>query len=223
MTNVVRRAAKGAPCVVSVAEHAGWAHLVCVAAQGRVPTVIERRRVTLIDPGLPTQPYEHDTLAMREDDAQDLIARVHTSVASCTTTALERLVGELAPASTIVALAIRKPPFPSIPKNVAAVHASYQLRCSADGMIYQQAFCTAARRLTLAVHLCKRGEEAALAAERLGVSPEDVEDFVARSGRPIGPPWTEGHRRAFGAGIAALARHVGGRLSLEIARTRAAD
>ena len=69
---------------------------------------------------------------------------------SCTTNALERLIVELAPASTIVALAIRKPPFPSIPKDVAAVHASYQLRCSADGMMYQQAFCRAAKRLKLA-------------------------------------------------------------------------
>ena len=31
---------KGAPCVVSVAEHTGWAHLVCVAAPGLVPAVI---------------------------------------------------------------------------------------------------------------------------------------------------------------------------------------
>ena len=43
---------KGAPCVVSVAEHAGWAHVICVAASGLVPVVIARRRVTLIDPGL---------------------------------------------------------------------------------------------------------------------------------------------------------------------------
>ena len=129
--------------------------------------------------------------------------------------ALERLVGELAPVSPVVALAIREPPFPSIPTSVAAVHASYQLRCSADGMMYQQAICRAASRLRLAVQLCKRGEESARAAEQLGVTPGDVEDFVARSGRPAGPPWTEEHRRAFAAGIAALAPHVRGRLSLE--------
>lgn len=204
------RAAQGAPCVVSVAEHTGWAHLVCVAANGRVPTVIERRRVTVIDRGLPTQPYEHDTLAMREDDAQDLIARVHTSVDSCTTKALERLIGELAPASTIVALAIRKPPFPSLPARVADVHASYQFRCAADGMMYQQAFCSAATRLKLAVQLCTRGDEVVRAAEQLGVTPADVEGFVTDSGRPAGPPWTAEHRRAYAAGIAALAAHVRG-------------
>jgi hypothetical protein len=116
-----------------------------------------------------------------------------------------------------VALAIREPPFPSIPTSVAAVHASYQLRCSADGMMYQQAICRAASGLRLAVQLCKRGEESARAADQLGVTPGDVEDFVSRSGRPAGPPWTEEHRRAFAAGIAALAPHVRGSLSLEAA------
>jgi hypothetical protein len=82
-------------------------------------------------------------------------------------------------------------------------------------MMYQQAMCRAARRLKIAVQLCTRGDEAARAAEQLGVTPEDVEDFVARSGRPAGPPWTEEHRRAFAAGIAALAPHVRGRLSLD--------
>ena len=63
-----------APCVVSVAEHTGWAYVVCVAARDHVPTVIERRRVRLIDSGLPTLPYEHESRAMREDEANALIA-----------------------------------------------------------------------------------------------------------------------------------------------------
>jgi histone H3/H4 len=179
-----------------------------------VPEVIERRRVTLIERGLPTQPYEHDTRAMREDEAMDLVARVNESVSACTARALERVVSELAPTCTVVGLAIRKPPFPSIPKSVAAVHASYPLLCSADGMMYQLAICRAAERLKLAVQLCKRGEETARAAEQLGVTPDDVENFVGRSGRPAGPPWTQEHRRAFAAGIAALAPHVRRRLSL---------
>ncbi len=71
-------------CVISVAEHAGWAHVVCVAAHGNVPAVIERRRVTLLERGLPTLPYHHDSIGMREDAANDLIARVQRSVAACT-------------------------------------------------------------------------------------------------------------------------------------------
>src|SRR5882672_11121830 len=143
-----------APCVVSVAEHTGWAHLVCVAARGNVPVVIARRRVALIDKGLPTLPYEHDTAAMREDEANAVIAGVRRSIAARTSDALRRLVIELAPAHTAVALAIRKPPFDALAATVAAVRTSHRLLCAADGMLYQLAICHAARQLSLDVQMC---------------------------------------------------------------------
>jgi hypothetical protein len=204
---------KPPPGVISVADHTGWAHLVCVSVQGGVPVLVERRRVSLIEPGLPTQPYEHDTVAMREDDAEVLVARVRRSIAACTTRAMERVVSELAPTCAVVALAIRKPPFPRIPSSVRAVHASYQLKCSADGMLYQEALCRAAKRQKLEVRLCRRGEEVELAASSLGVSPDEVEAFVTRAGRPAGPPWTQEHRLAYAAAIAALAPHTRLRLA----------
>lgn len=204
----------GAPCVVSVAEHAGWAHLVCVSTVGRAPSVVERRRVTLIDAGLPTQPYHHESLGMPEDEANALIARVRRSVAARTELALRRVVLDLTPAHVIVALAIRKPPFAGLPDTVAAVRESYQLQCSADGMMYQLAMCRAARDLGLEVHQYRRGEEAVNAAQHLLVRPGDVESFVRGTGRPSGPPWAQDHRRAYAAGIAALATHVRGRLRI---------
>ena len=115
---------------------------------------------------------------------------------------------ELAPSNTVVALAIRKPPFPDLPETVAAVRKSYQLQCAADGMLYQLAICHAARQLGLDVHMCRRGEETSRAAEQLGVTPREVEEFVSRAGRPAGPPWTQEHRRAYAAGIAVLAAHA---------------
>ena len=201
-------------CVVSVAEHTGWAHLICVAAPGSVPAVIARRRVALIDRGLPTMPYEHDTTALSEDEANVVIARVRLSIAARTSDALRRVVSELAPAHTAVALAIREPPFDDVPATVAAVRASYRLRCAADGMLYQLAICHAARQLELDVHMCRRGTERARAAQQLGVTPAAIEEFVSRSGRPAGPPWTQEHRRAYVAGIAALAPHARGRLRI---------
>ena len=196
------------PCVVSVAEHAGWAHLVCVAASDGVPAVIARRRVTLIDPGVPKMPYEHDSIGLRNAEADALVARVRRSVGACTALALEHVVTDLSPTHAAVALAIRKPPFPALPGTVREVRGSYRLQCAADGMLYQLAICHAARQLGLDVQLCPRGDEAALAAERLGVTPGDVEAFVAGGGRPAGPPWTAEHRRAYAAGIAALATHA---------------
>jgi hypothetical protein len=106
-----------APCVVSVAEHTGWAHLVCVTVRGNVPAVIERRRVTLIDKGLPTLPYEHETTAMGEDEGNAVIARVRRSIAARTSDALRRVLIELAPAHTAVALAIREPRLTTFPQQ----------------------------------------------------------------------------------------------------------
>ena len=202
------------PCVVSVADHAGWAHLVCVAVPGDVPAVVERRRVTLIDAGLPTLPYHHETLRMREDKANALIARVRQSIAACTSRALHGVVTDLAPAYSVVALAIREPPFAELPETIAPVRQSYRLQCAADGMMYQFALCQAARDLGLEVHPCRRGEESARAAARLEVRPDDVESFVSSTGRPSGVPWTEEHRRAYAAGIAALVAHAGRQLKI---------
>lgn len=196
---------KGAPCVVSVAEHAGWAHLICVAPSGRVPAVVERRRVTLIDPGLPKQPYEHESVGMTEDDANALIARVRRSIAARAALALQRVVTELAPAHAVVALAIREPAFPELPESVSAVRESYRLHCAADGMLYQMTISRAASQLGLDVQLCPRGEETERAAQRLGVTADEVEEFVSRTGRPSGPPWSQEHRRAYAVGIATLA------------------
>jgi hypothetical protein len=204
------------PCIVSAAEHAGWAYFVCVAAPGNVAAVIERRRVALIDEGLPTMPYHHESIGMPEDAANALIARVRRSIAGCSRRALQEIVADVAPAFSVVALAIREPPFPSLPDTVATVRQSYQLQCAADGMMYQLALCRAASDCGLEVDMCRRGEENARAATRLDVRPHDMESFVSGAGRPSGPPWTQEHRRAYAAGIAALAARAPVRMSISL-------
>ncbi len=202
------------PCVITVAEHAGWAHLLGVAAPRALPIVVDRRRVTTIDPGLPTMPYHHESLGLPEAKANALIARVRRSVDACTARAVRQIVRDLAPAYSVVALAVREPPFPTLPASVLAVRQSYPLQCAADGMMYQFAFCRAARDLGLDVHQCRRGDEHAQAAAPLRVRPEDIDAFVSGSGRPSGPPWTLEHRRAFAGAIAALAAHAPRRLTI---------
>jgi hypothetical protein len=208
------------PCVISAADHAGWAHLVCVAAPGSVPTVVERRRVTLIDAGLPTMPYHHESLAMPVNEADALIARVRRSIATRASSALQAVIADLSPSYSVVALAIREPPFAELPETVAAVRLSYQLQCAADGMMYQLALCRAARDLGLEVDLCRRGEEHARAAARLEVHQDDMESFVTGAGRPQGPPWADEQRRAYAAGIAALAARALRRGNMQIPRRR---
>jgi len=200
---------RASPCVLSVSEHAGWAYVLCVTTSGEVPSVVERRRVTLIEAGVPTQPYHHEATAMSDDRANALIARVRQSIESQSTAALRRIVSELAPAHAVVGLAIRQSPFADLPEDYADVRTSYRLLCSADGMLYQRALCRAAREHGLDVWECRRGGEMAVAAQALGVTPAAIEEFVSRTGRPAGPPWTEEHRRAYAMGIAVIADHVG--------------
>lgn len=204
------------PCVISASEHAGWAHVLGVAAAGHVPRVIGRWRLTLIEAGLPTLPYHHDSIGMREDDANALIGRVQRSIADCSARELRRVIADVGEAYTVVALAIREPPFPDLPASVAAVWQSYRLQCAADGMMYQLAMCRAALDLGLEVHLIPRGGEAARAAEQLGVTTAAIESFVVGAGRPPGPPWTREHRRAYAAGIATLAAHAGNHAKLHV-------
>ena len=166
------------------------------------------RATTSGNHGLPTMPYHHESLGRREDEANALIARVRRSIAGRTTRAVRRVLTDLAPSYRVVAPAIREPPFPELPDTVAVVRQSYQLPCAADGMMYQLAMCRAARDIGLEVDLCRRGEETARAAARLGVHLRDMESFVNVTGRPLGPHWAEEHRRAYAAGIAALAPHA---------------
>jgi hypothetical protein len=202
--------------VISAVDHAGWAHLVCVAAPGDVPAVVERRRVRTIEAGLPTMPYHHESLGMGVDEANALIARVRRTIAACSSRALREVVTDLAPSYPVVALAIREPPFPELPDTVVPVRQSYRLQCAADGMMYQLALCHAARNLGLDVHQYRRGEETAQAAARLDVHRDDLESFVSVTGRPPGPPWTEEHRRAYAAGVAALAVHAPRQLKVQV-------
>jgi hypothetical protein len=139
-----------------------------------------------------------------------LLAHVRDSVARTTELAIKRLVDEVAREHPVTTLTIRQPPFEKLPPTVAAVHASYQLLCSADGMLYHLAIRKAATRLGLEVQLYRRGDEFGFAAAALGVSPNTVEEFVTGAGRPSGPPWTVEHRRGYAAAIGALVPHVRG-------------
>jgi hypothetical protein len=71
--------------------------------------------------------------------------------------------------------------------------------------MYHDALCTAARRLGIALELHDRGEEIVRAADRLGVSLEELEHFLQTVGESLGPPWRKEHRLAAAAAMGVLA------------------
>ena len=202
----VKPASAGAlTAVLGVADHSGWAEFVTVAARDGSAVVVDRRRVTLIEPGVPSQPYHHETVGMPLPDAEKLVARVRESVMRTTFARVSELRDELQPLYAIVAMTMRNPPLGYVPVTVVEAHSSYPVMCRADGMMYHDALRTAARRLSIAVELHERDEEVVRAAERLGVSSEEMEQFLRTAGERLGPPWRREHRLAAAAAIRLLA------------------
>jgi hypothetical protein len=197
----------GQPVVVGVADHNGWAMLVTVAAIDGEPTVIDRRRVELIEKGLPSQPYHHETTALGETEAEQLVRKVKRSVATSAATAFEHLVADLSPQYRVTSIAIREPPLEELPATVADVHRSYYVFCRADGMLYHSTIVSTARQLGWNVRLHRRGEELNMAAEALRMDAADVERFIDSLKSSLGPPWSAEHRNAFAAAIAGLREH----------------
>jgi hypothetical protein len=196
-----RKQSKARPLVVGVADHNGWAVLVAAAAVDGEPAVVDRRRVELIEKGVPSQPYHHETLGLPDSESERLLRRVRRSIAACTAQAFDRLSAELWPRYHVSSIAIRQPPLDSLPATVREVHASYHTLCRADGMLYHSAICTAARERDWTLVFHRRGEELARAAEVLQADPPEVERFLKDLGRTLKPPWTAEHRHAFAAAI----------------------
>jgi hypothetical protein len=156
---------------------------------------------------------------MRLPEAEQLVVRVRESVMRTTLARLTELRDELQPQYTIVAMTLRNPPLPYVPVTVAEAHKSYPVMCRADGMMYHDALCTAARRLDVALELHDRGEDIVRTADRLGVSLEELEHFLQTAGESLGPPWRKEHRLAAAAAMEVLATVRSVRL--RPARTRA--
>src|ERR1022692_4822126 len=83
------------PVVAGVADHNGWAIFVSVSANDGSPEVVDRRRVELIEPGLPKQPYEHETVGMNATEGERLVQEVRESAVHCAERALSQLRSSL--------------------------------------------------------------------------------------------------------------------------------
>jgi hypothetical protein len=196
------------PVAVGVADHSGWAWLVTAAALDGVPAVVDRRRVTLIEKGIPNQPYHHETLALPDPESEQLLRQVRRSIAACTAEAFDRLADDLAPRFRVSAIAIRQPTLAVVPATVGEVHASYHALSRADGMLYHSAICAAARERGWEMLIHRRGEELAGAAEALQAGTREVERFLSDLRQTLGAPWTSEHRNALAAAIARLGQQV---------------
>lgn len=179
---------------LGVAHHFGWAVAVTASADHRV---IDRRRIELIEPGLPAAPVHHRD-GRRLDDAAlaALVAKVRASAPRAASAALDRLAADLP--EPIGSISLRDWP-PDFPADIARQRrAPYESR--ADSVMYRQVLAELARERGWAVHLYDAADVEAHAERVLG----ERAGAVLRDPRStLGPPWTKDHRMALAATIMA--------------------
>ena len=192
---------------VGVAEHANFVILVTL---GEDAGVLDRRRIALTGPELPTHPHHHegswavgrylDTPGARHislADAVALVERVRAAAEHGACKGLDALARAVAVPITRIALRV----CPELPPTIEERIADHRAQTFADGVMYRHALAAAAEERGWLVHWYARdrvlAEAAAVAGQR------DIESFLRAMGRALGPPWQAPHRLAAAAAMAA--------------------
>ena len=77
---------------MGIAHHLGWAVAVTASADYEVA---DRRRIELIEPGMPAAPVEHEAKPLSDDAAARMVARVWASALRATAASLDQLAASL--------------------------------------------------------------------------------------------------------------------------------
>lgn len=188
------RRTKAESVAVGVSDHSGWAVLMTATSSG---VLLDRRRIGLVDEGLPTMPHHHEGQKLPIEEAAGLVERVRRSAERNAEARLEALAAELR--VEIVDIALRA--CPPLPDTVAERITSYRAMCVADWVMYRQALAKAASERGWAVRWYDPKRVLADAASAL--ERETIDDLLEEAKRRLGPPWQKDQRMAMAAAIVA--------------------
>jgi len=178
--------------VIGVSDHGGWAVLVTVARDG---SILDRRRVELVDDSLPALPHHHEGQMLPPEEAVALVERVRVSADKYAALALDAVAMTV---GCVLGVALRN--CPQLPPTIAERLTDYRSRNVADWVMYRKALASAADARGLPVHWYDAKIVLAAASKALGVKNFDAHSLRVRSA--IGPPWNKDHKLAMAAAIA---------------------
>ena len=187
---------------IGIAHHLGWAVVVTADDEHRV---VDRRRIELIEPGLPAAPVHHEggTHDLHRtgpplDDAElaALVDEVTTSMRRATAAALDALVADLP--GPVTALCVRDWP-DGLPTDIATLRRPPH-EARVDSYRYCQVLADDAEARGWTVHRYDARTVEARAAEALGTRADEV---LHGPRATLGPPWAKDHRQALAATIVA--------------------
>jgi hypothetical protein len=178
---------------LGIAHHLGWAVAVTASADH---TVVDRRRIELVERGVATAPIHHEGKPLDDAAAAALVAEVRASVVRATSDALDELADAVP--EPIVSMSLRAWPL-DFPDDIA-VQRRVPYEARADSVMYRQVLADAACARGWEVHLFEAKEVEARAASMLG---ERAHEILLGPRATLGPPWAKDHRMALAATILA--------------------
>jgi len=177
---------------LGIVHHLGWAVAVTATADGEV---MDRRRLDLIEPGLPVAPFEHEVPDLDDDEAVALVSAVRASAVRSASAGLDDMVVRT---GAIESMSLRYWP-PDFPDDLARLRRA-PYRAAADSVMYRQVLADLAQARRWTVHLYDAKAVEGQVARALGARAEEV--LRAPRAR-LGPPWSKDHRVALAAALIA--------------------
>lgn len=170
--------------IVGVSDHGGWAIFVTVAHDG---TLLDRRRVELVDDSLPAIPHHHEGQMLPVDAAVALVERVRESAEKHAVLALDEVALAV---PNVCGIALRE--CPELPPTIPERLKDYRSRNVADWVMYRTALASAAQARGWRVYWYDSKKVQNLATEARFRELRKV----------VGPPWNNDHRLAMASAIA---------------------
>jgi hypothetical protein len=186
--------------IIGVSDHGGWAVFVTVAADG---TLLDRRRVELVDSDLPKIPHHSEGQRLPLDEAVALVERVRLSAEKHAKLGLDAIAKTLSGRIIILGVALRQ--CPVLPPTIAERIKDYRAQNVADWVMYRRALAAAAEARGWGVHWYDAKKVFDAASEALRI--EDLEAHFFQLRRSIGAPWGKDHKVAMAAAIVAARAH----------------
>ena len=178
---------------LGIADHFGWAVAVTASADNEV---VDRRRIELIEPGLPAAPIHYEGKRLDVAATAALVEKVQASVARATSAALDELTAALP--GPVVSISLRTWP-PDFPDDIAVQRRPpYEARV--DAIMYRQVLSELAHTHGWEVHLYHAKSVVGQAVTLLG---ERADEVLLGLRATLGPPWTKDHQMALAATIVA--------------------
>jgi len=125
--------------IIGVSDHGGWAVLVTVAGDG---TLLDRRRVELVDEDLPKIPHHSEGQALPLHEAVALVERVRVSAERHAKLGLDAVA--MTVPGRILGVALRQ--CPGLPPTIAERIKDYRAQNVADWVMYRKALAAAAEQ-----------------------------------------------------------------------------